>query len=170
VVDDVDSQTKPWLTSSKTCSSLRASEHALLQCSSSLKKPRLTLERRRKSLGEKPIQLWQLLSRKWSMTLYTDFETTEINWNPKKWSLIGKSRWKRKWVLLEVVVFGSNLSNWPCLQEISGRTYTMWKTWASLITFSMVSQHFFGIFSWKLEHPHQENIGKEQTLGDSWKG
>jgi len=52
-VDDVDSQTKPWLTSRKTVPTLRASDHAIVQCSSSLKKPGLTLERGRKSSREK---------------------------------------------------------------------------------------------------------------------
>ena len=51
---------------------LRA-EHAPVHCSSCLKKPRLKLERGKKSLREKPTQLWDLFSRKWSMTLSRDF-------------------------------------------------------------------------------------------------
>jgi len=64
-------------------------------------------------------------------------------------SLIWNFRWKREWMPFELPVLGSHRSNWPSLQEISARTYTMWNTWENLITFSIISQHFSGICGWK---------------------
>jgi len=145
LVDDVVSQTKSWITFLKTVVAVRASEHVLVTCSSSIKKLRLRLDPGRILSREKPILLWHH-SRESTPWRCTQTSKRLRQSKSKIAHLFETSSSTETYAPLELVIFGSNLSHWPCFQKIHASNYTARKTWEGLSTYRIACSTFLRNF------------------------